>query len=172
MLSCLYVDKFPTPTPLDYNLYSPVPLSLSTASLRSLNTSTHLQRFFTLLNGLLLVITLVLYIYIYIFFGGGVFFRAAPAAYGGSQARGLNRAVATSLCHSHGQPDSSYWSAAYTTAHASTGSLTHWVMPGIESVSSWMLVRYVSAEPLWELSWSSINECFCFHCHQCCMNII
>ena len=30
-----------------------------------------------------------------------VFSRAAPTAYGGSQARGLNRAVATSLHHSH-----------------------------------------------------------------------
>ena len=29
------------------------------------------------------------------------FFRAKPAAYGGSQARGLIRVVATGLCHSH-----------------------------------------------------------------------
>lgn len=29
------------------------------------------------------------------------FSRAAPAAYGGSQARGVIRAVATGLCHSH-----------------------------------------------------------------------
>ena len=29
------------------------------------------------------------------------FSRAAPEAYGGSQARGLTRAVATGLCHSH-----------------------------------------------------------------------
>ena len=29
------------------------------------------------------------------------FFRAAPTAYGGSQARGPIRAVATSLCQSH-----------------------------------------------------------------------
>ena len=33
---------------------------------------------------------------VFIIFGG-----AAPAAYGGSQARGQIRAVATSLCHSH-----------------------------------------------------------------------
>ena len=36
------------------------------------------------------------------FLGGrGVAFRAIPAAYGGSQARGPIRAVATGLCHSH-----------------------------------------------------------------------
>ena len=28
-------------------------------------------------------------------------FKAAPTAYGGSQARGLNRAVAAGLCHSY-----------------------------------------------------------------------
>ena len=31
----------------------------------------------------------------------GVFFRAAPASYGDSQARGRIRAVAAGLCHSH-----------------------------------------------------------------------
>ena len=35
----------------------------------------------------------------------------------------------------------------YTTARGSTGSLTHWVRPGIEPTCSWMLVRFVSAEP-------------------------
>ena len=29
------------------------------------------------------------------------FFRAAPLAYGGSQARGQSGAIAASLCHSH-----------------------------------------------------------------------
>ena len=33
--------------------------------------------------------------------GGGLLFRAAPAAYGGSQARDQIRAVAASLYHSH-----------------------------------------------------------------------
>ena len=42
-------------------------------------------------------------------------------------------------------------SATYITAHGNTGSLTHWVRPGIEPTSSWMLVRFVSAEPRWEL---------------------
>ena len=38
-------------------------------------------------------------------------------------------------------------SATYTTAHSNTISLTHWAGPGIEPTSSWMLVRFVSAEP-------------------------
>jgi len=41
-------------------------------------------------------------IFIFYFILFFVFSRAAPVAYGGSQARGLIRAVATSLCPSHG----------------------------------------------------------------------
>ena len=40
---------------------------------------------------------LIFYLFIYLY----LFFRAAPEAYGGSQARGLIRAVATSLRQSH-----------------------------------------------------------------------
>uniref|UniRef100_A0A8D1PHZ2 von Willebrand factor A domain-containing protein 8 n=1 Tax=Sus scrofa TaxID=9823 RepID=A0A8D1PHZ2_PIG len=40
---------------------------------------------------------------------------------------------------------------ACTTAHSNAGSLTHWVRPGMEAVSSWMLVRFISAEPQQEL---------------------
>ena len=42
---------------------------------------------------------------------------------------------------------------AYTTAYHNTGSLTHRVRPGIEHTSSWMLVRFIPAEPQWELLW-------------------
>ena len=38
------------------------------------------------------------YLFIYLFF---VFSKAVPAAYGGSQARGLIRAIAVCLHHSH-----------------------------------------------------------------------
>ena len=44
-----------------------------------------------------LVCILFIYLFIYLF----VFSRATPTAYGGSQARGLIRAVATGLHHSH-----------------------------------------------------------------------
>ena len=37
----------------------------------------------------------------------------------------------------------------YTAAHGNAGSLTHWESPRI--ASSWMLVRFVSIEPWWEL---------------------
>ena len=43
---------------------------------------------------------------IYLFICLIVFFRAAPAAYGGSQARGLIGAVAASLRHSHSGAES------------------------------------------------------------------
>ena len=38
------------------------------------------------------------------------------------------------------------------TPHGNARSLTHWVRPGIEPTSSWILVRFVSAEPQWEFS--------------------
>ena len=58
-------------------------------------------------------------------------FRAAFAAHGGSQARGLIRATA----------------ATYTTVHGNTRSLAHWMRPGIEPETSWFLVRFVSTVP-------------------------
>ena len=57
-------------------------------------------------------------------------FRATPAAYVGSQARG-RIFTAASLHHSP----------------SNTGSLTHWAWPGMEPKSSWILVRFVTAEP-------------------------
>ena len=62
-------------------------------------------------------------------------FRTTLLAYGGSQARGRIRATAASLHHSH----------------SNVRSPTHWARPGIEPVSSWILVRFISAEPRWEL---------------------
>ena len=42
--------------------------------------------------------TYLVYLFIFCLFA---FSRAAPVAYGGSQARGLIRAIAARLCHSH-----------------------------------------------------------------------
>ena len=50
-----------------------------------------------------------------------------------SQARGQIRSVANGLCHSH----------------SNTRYLTHWARPGIESVSSWILVRFITTKTLW-----------------------
>ena len=88
----------------------------------------------------------VVFIYLFIF----CIFRAAPVAYGGSQARGLIQAVATSLHHSHSNAGSRAASATYTAAHGNTGSLIHWVRPGIKPTSSWVLVGFITTEPQWD----------------------
>ena len=62
-------------------------------------------------------------------------FRATPAAYGSSQARGWIRATTASLHHSH----------------SNVGSLAHWLRPGIETASSWILVGLITTKPWWEL---------------------
>ena len=98
-------------------------------------------------------ITSIFFSFLFFFF---VFcrFRAASMtqAYGGSQARGLIRA--TYSCWSTPQPQQHHIRAAYstyTTAHGNTGSLTHWVRPGIEPAISWFLVGFISAAPRREL---------------------
>ena len=77
-------------------------------------------------------------------------FRAVPAAYGSSQARG----------------ESELQLPAYTTVvtvwdlscicspHHSSWECRipdHWARPGIEPTSSWILVGFISAAPQWEL---------------------
>ena len=65
--------------------------------------------------------------YIIIIFWSFYFFRAAPVAYAGSQARGLIRAVACSHWPTP-QPQQHQvgaTSATCTTAHGNAGSLTH-----------------------------------------------
>ena len=46
-------------------------------------------------------------------------------------------------------------SVTYTTAHGHPGCLTYWARPGIKPASSWMLVRFISAEPQREL-WTTV----------------
>ena len=78
-------------------------------------------------------------------------FRASATAIWGFQARGLIGAAATGLHHSHSSARSEPYLVTYTRAHSNFGSLTHWARPGIEPASSWMLVRFISAEPQREL---------------------
>ena len=75
-------------------------------------------------------------------------FRASPVAYGNSQAKGRIRASAAGRHHSYSNAGA--MSATYTTAHGNAGSLTHRIKPGIEPTSSWILVRLIIPEPLWE----------------------
>ena len=42
-------------------------------------------------------------------------------------------------------------SVTYTIAHGNAGSPTHWVGPGIDTESSWILVRFITTEPWQEL---------------------
>ena len=53
-------------------------------------------------------------------------------------------------------------SATYTIAHGNAGSLTNWWRPKVEPASSWMLVRFVSTEPQWELPIEYILDNFLF----------
>ena len=99
------------------------------------------------------------------FFLSFCLFRATPPAYGGSQARGLNQS-----CSLQPTPQSQQrriWAASvtYTTAHSNTGSLTHGARPGMEPLSSWILVRFITAEPQWELHYFSLlirHICFTY----------
>ena len=88
-----------------------------------------------LFSRLILVFTFVKFLSILLFFFLFCIFRTTLAAYGSSQARGQIGAAAASLHHSYGY----------------TGSLTHWVRPGIKPVSSWILVRFITTKPWWEL---------------------
>ena len=45
-------------------------------------------------------------------------------------------------------------SVTYTIAHGNARSLSHWARLGMEPVSSWMLVRLISAEPRQELPYT------------------
>ena len=75
--------------------------------------------------------------------------------YGSSQTRGQIGAVAA-VYTTDTQQGIQAASATYTTALGNTRSLTHWVRPGIKPGSSWMPVRFVSAEPQWKLPGANI----------------
>ena len=73
-------------------------------------------------------------------------------AYGSSQARGRIRAIAACLHHSHSNTRSELCLWPTPQLMATPDLVTCWARPGIEPASSWMLVRFVSAEPRWKLS--------------------
>ena len=101
----------------------------------------------TWLNGI------VWLIYFSLFFGG-VLSSAAPEAYGSSQARGWIRAVSCQPTPQPQQRGIQAVSVTYITAHGNT--LTHWARLGIEPVSSWPLVGFVTTEPCQEFHFSDI----------------
>ena len=65
-------------------------------------------------------------------------FRVIPAAYRSSQAGGPLGAAAASLCHSNSS--SKPHLRPLDPACSNTRSLTHWVRPGVEPASSWIIV--------------------------------
>ena len=71
-------------------------------------------------------------------------FRATPAVYGSSLARGRIRVAS---CWPTPEPQQhGIWapSVTYTTVHSSTRSLTHWMRPGIKPASSQTLCRVLN----------------------------
>ena len=69
-------------------------------------------------------------------------FRAAPIAYGNSQARGWIGAAAASLCHSHSHARSELWQ--------------YWMLNPLSKArdqtrTPWFLVGFVTTELQWEL---------------------
>ena len=90
-------------------------------------------------SGQVAVLALIMdFYFIFYLFIFALLFRATGVAYGSSQARGQIRAAAV----------------AYATVYSKAGSLTHWVRPGMEHTSSWILVRFIPAVPERQLlSW-------------------
>ena len=73
-------------------------------------------------------------------------FIAAPVAYGSSQARGRIRAAAASLRHSQAILDPSLICDQHHSLQQCQ-ILNPLSKGGVEPVSSWMLIRFISTEP-------------------------
>ena len=85
-----------------------------------------------------------------------------PAAYGSSQARGQIGAIPASLHHSHSNTRIWLSSVTFTTDQGNTRSLAHWLRPGIEPTSSWILVQLVTTELGRDLHIGIIMYSFCY----------
>ena len=101
------------------------------------------QGFFILFYFTLLFYFMLFYLFIY--------FRAAPMAYGSSQARGWIIATAASLHHSHSHIRFELELRPTPQLMATLRSLTHWARPGMGPATSWFLVGFVATVPQWEL---------------------
>ena len=83
-------------------------------------------------------VDIILFIYLF------CLFRATSVAYGISQARGQIGAVAVGLRQSHNNARSEPYLQP-----------TPQLMARINPASSWMLGRFLTTEPQWELLWTS-----------------
>ena len=88
----------------------------------------------------------------FLFFFFFCLFRATLAAYGGSQARGQIRPAAAGLRHSHSDTRSEpcLWPTPQLMAMLDPQA-KRLSEAGIEPTPSWILVRFVSTLPPWEL---------------------
>ena len=111
----------------------------------------------------------------HIFFFGGVFFfclfRATPAAYGGSQARGLIGATASGLCQSHSNaraiatPDPSH------VCDQHHGSWQHWILNPLSEARGRTHVLMVTSRVCnllvqWELPRKAVFSTLRFFSHM------
>jgi len=102
------------------------------------------------------VILFILLLLFFFFFFFGLF-RAAPVAYGDSQARGPIGAVAAGLRQSHSDKGSEP-RLRPTPQLTATRILNPLREAKDQPASSWVLVRLVSTEPGWELLSSLVFE--------------
>ena len=91
------------------------------------------------------------------FFSGAVL-----AAYGSFQAESWISAIAVGHSHSNSGSEPCLPPTPQLTANA--GSLIHWVRPGIEPTSLWILVGWVSTEPRQELPGICVSKRLCGLC--------
>ena len=91
-------------------------------------------------NGGTNLCNLLNFIFIFIF----LLFRSAPAAYGGSQARGQIE-LQLPACAKDTPDLSCVCDLHYSSPQA--GSLTYWARSGIKTASSWILVGFISTAP-------------------------
>ena len=133
---------------------SPWVCSLGFCQHHSILVTTAFSHIFSLQSGSFLFHkSLALFSAIWFFCQKKIFFcllRAAPVAYGSSQARGWTLSCS---CQPTPQPQQLKIQAAsvtYTTAHGNARSLTCWARSGMEPTSSWILVRFNTAKPQWE----------------------
>ena len=90
-----------------------------------------------------LLILLIVFFFFLFFFFFFCLFRAVPATYGSSQARGPIRYEPPPMPQSQ-QCQIQDTSATYTTAHGNARSLTHYERLGIKLEFSWILVGFVN----------------------------
>ena len=90
------------------------------------------------------------FFFFFLFFFFFVFLRLHTWHMGSSWARGRIGAVAASLYHSHSKAGSELCLNPLS-KDLNARSLTHWAKLGIKPISSWILVKFITAEPWWEL---------------------